>query len=279
MADTPMPLDDATVAAYRADGYIVLRHLFDSADVELMRSEATRLLEWMVNASLVVGETSPRLDVCQRGERVSVRKIQPVNDLSPELDRLCHDERLLAPLRQLLGAEPIVMEEKLNYKQLIDVPLRAGRDGDNFEYHHDHAYFRQQGYPEETLTVGIMVDGTMPQNGPMRMIPGSHTREWPLLSDGPPLIVPGSVDDSQGVDILGEAGDVVVFHSRLVHASADNTTDRPRRLMLYSYYPSWHAAEPDQRNRSDRARAQAFEARYASLLAEGCDAPFTLAPG
>ena len=279
MATAAPALDDATLAAYRRDGYIVLRGLFGGDDVAVMRAEADRLLEWMVNASLVVGETSPRLDICLRDGRVSVRKIQPVNDLSAELDRLCHDERLLAPLRRLLGAEPVVMEEKLNYKQLIDAPLRASRAGDSFEYHHDFAYFSQQGYPPETLTVGIMVDDTTAANGPMRMIPGSHTREWPLRTEGSPLVVAGAVDDSQGVDILGAAGDVVVFDSRLVHASADNTTDRPRRLMLYSYYPAWHEAEPDARNRRDRANGRAFEARYAALLAEGRTAPFTLPAG
>jgi ectoine hydroxylase-related dioxygenase (phytanoyl-CoA dioxygenase family) len=258
---------------------VVLRHLFNDADVEVMRREASRLLELMIDASVLVGERSPRLDICARDGRISVRKIQPVNDLSTELDRLCHDPRLLDPLRRLLGAEPIVMEEKLNYKQLVDAPLDADRDGDSFEYHHDHAYFAQQGYPADTLTVGIMVDQITPENGPMRMIPGSHLRDWPLRRDGPPLIVAGAVDDSAGVDILGDAGDVVVFNSRLVHASRDNTTTRPRRLMLYSYYPAWHAAEPDQRNRRDRARAQAHEARYRALLESDRPAAVSGPPG
>jgi len=169
----------------------------------------------------------------------------------------------------------MLMEEKLNYKQIIDAPLAVNRRGDSFEYHHDWAYFSQQGYPPETLTVGIMIDATTPQNGPMRMIPGSHRRDWPLRIEGPPLIEAGAVDDSQGVDILGDAGDVVIFHSKLVHASADNTTDAPRRLMLYSYHPSWHQAEPDQRNRGDRARGQAHEARYQELLRAGYVPRFT----
>ena len=271
-------LDEASVQAYRERGYIVVRSLFNDRDVALMRREAERLLAHLVNASMALGQVSPRLDICGRDGRISVRKIQPVNDLSGDLDSLCHDERLIGLLRTLLGAEPIVMEEKLNYKQLIDAPLRAGRTGDSFEYHHDHAYFAQQGYPAETLTVGIMVDDTTAANGPMRMIPGSHLQQWPLRADGPPLIVDGAVDDSLGVDVLGAAGDVVIFDSRLVHTSADNTTDRPRRLMLYSYYPAWHHAEPDERNRRDRARGMEHEGRYQQILDAGYQPVFTAPP-
>jgi ectoine hydroxylase-related dioxygenase (phytanoyl-CoA dioxygenase family) len=271
-------LTESQLEEYRSSGYIVLRALFSADDVEAMRSESRRLLELIVNASLALDESSPRLDACARDGRVSVRKIQPVNDLSAVLERFCFDPRLVGVLHQLLQADPIVMEEKLNYKQLIDAPLAVRRTGDSFEYHHDWAYFSQQGYPQETLTVGIMVDATTPQNGPMRMIPGSHHRDWPLRGDGPPLVEDGAVDDSQGVDILGEAGDVVIFHSKLVHASADNGTDRPRRLMLYSYYPSWHEAEPDQRNRRERGLAQAHEARYAELLRAGYAPVFSAPP-
>lgn len=272
-------LDEAFITEYRERGYIVLRALFNEADVALMRREAARVLAHLVDASIVLGQVSPRLDICARDGRISVRKIQPVNDLSTELDRICHDERVIGALRSLLGAQPIVMEEKLNYKQLIDAPLHAERHGDSFEYHHDHAYYSQQGYPPETLTVGIMIDDTTAANGPMRMIPGSHLRQWPLRTEGPPLIVEAAVDDSLGVDILGGAGDVVIFDSRLVHASADNTTDRPRRLMLYSYYPAWHQAEPDERNRHNRARGREHEARYQRVLDAGYRPVFTAPPG
>lgn len=267
------PLTDAQLATYRDTGYLVLPGLFDIEDVVAMRVEARRLLEFIVNASLATGERSPRLDVCARDDRVSVRKIQPVNDLSPVFTRISEEPRLHAVLHALLGADAVLMEEKLNYKQLIDAPLAVERAGDSFEYHHDHAYFAHQGYPVETLTVGIMIDPTTPENGPMRMIPGSHKREWPLR-DGNPLVAEGAVDDSEGVDILGGAGDVLIFDSRLVHASADNTTDRPRRLVLFSYYPAWHRAEPDQRNRRERGWGQAHEARYREAVEGGWEPQF-----
>lgn len=258
------PLD---TAAYASGGYLVVRGLFGAGAVAAMRAEADRLLDLVVDASLRTGEVSPRLDVCRRGDRVSVRKIQPLTDISPVFAAIAADPRLTGVLAELLSDRPVLIEEKLNYKQLIDAPLPCERAGDSFDYHHDHAYFAQQGYPAETLTVGIMVDANTVENGALRVLPGSQRREW-RLHEGNPLL-DEAVDETAAVDVVGEPGDAVVFTSRLVHASPDNRTEAPRRLLLLSYHPAWHGAEPDVRNRPLRERATAHEARAAALAAAG----------
>lgn len=44
-----------------------------------------------------------------------IRKVQPVNDLSAIITRLSVDPRLVAPMADLMGDDPVLMEEKLNY--------------------------------------------------------------------------------------------------------------------------------------------------------------------
>ncbi len=55
------------------------------------------------------------------------------------------------------GHEPVLMEEKLNYKQLLHqevdlAPFNTIGTEDSFPLHHDWGYYRQQGYPTETLS-------------------------------------------------------------------------------------------------------------------------------
>lgn len=265
---------------YARDGYIVRPALFDTGELERLREESDRLVERVVRESLTLGERSPRLDGQRRDHRVSVRKLQPVADLSERFAALAQDERLLRPLRELLGCEPMVMEEKLNVKQplarddaLDRLAVDAGEEG--FEFHTDLAYFYLDGYPRETLSSAIAIDACTDDNGPLRVVPGSHLRTWPHREGWPPVLADGAVDEAEVVDLLVPAGTVMVFDSLLVHSSRANATPSPRRMMIYSHYPSTHDVEPDKRNRDLRRRGQEFEARAA---AAGLDTSWSLSP-
>src|SRR2546423_1048787 len=108
---------------FERDGYIVLPTLFEGDEIAEMRREADRILALCINASLAVGKPDPRLDMFRQpgdADSLYILKLQPVKDLSSCFEELAADDRLLGPMRQILGCEPILMEEKLNYKQRIE---------------------------------------------------------------------------------------------------------------------------------------------------------------
>src|SRR2546430_15375316 len=120
MPETGLALTPQQVAEYNDRGYLILPAIFSTTELAEMRREADRILSLCVNASLAVGRPDPRLDIfTQPGDPNSlyILKLQPVKDLSLCFERLTNDYRLLDPMRQILGSEPILMEEKLNYKQ------------------------------------------------------------------------------------------------------------------------------------------------------------------
>lgn len=256
---------------YRERGYVVLESVFTEPELEEMRQESDRLAELTVNASIALGELSPRLDVQTRDGKVILRKVQPVNDISEVFSRYSSDDRFLAPMRDILDSQPIVMEEKLNYKQPLPgpPPIEADTSGEGFPYHTDWAYFGLDGYPKETLSSALLVDETTAENGPLRMLPGSHKKDWPIQDEWPPLVREGIVPEGDVVDLLAPAGTVVIFSSALVHASSENRTDGPRRMMIFSHYPSTFEIDHDQRNRPLRERSQEHERRYREWLDSG----------
>jgi ectoine hydroxylase-related dioxygenase (phytanoyl-CoA dioxygenase family) len=210
--------------------------------------------------------------------QLDLRKVQPVNDLSAAVAAASTDERLLGPMRQLMGAEPVLMEEKLNYKQMADIPQFLAaiplRHGDSrFFLHHDWGYYRSQGYPPETLSSVVTIDETREDNGPIRVIPGTHLSDWPLRDPDPAhgngIVVDGLFDPSDRVAITGAPGSVFLFHSKLLHDSMPNRSGAPRRLMIYSHYPDVLPMEHDIRNRAGRERGRRFEADYAARKACG----------
>jgi len=287
---TNVELSESDIAAFGRDGYLLIESAFTDHELDTFREAADRILELSINATVALGRRHPRLDAKLHDDgTVTVRKIQPINDLDPRLAAIAADERLLGPLRQLMGDEPILMEEKLNPKQTIDtrhVDLsvlaessfnrEVGMEG--FHPHHDWGYYRQQGYPENTLSSALAIDECAGR-GPLRVIPGSHLIDAPMADDDPEsgsgVVVEGffSTDDLVPLDV--PAGSVMLFHAKLVHDSEPNRSGRPRRVMIYSHYPRSHDpdGDPDRRNGPVRESSREFEQRYRDLVDSGAVTP------
>ena len=231
-----------------------------------MQSDADFILELIINSSICNQRQSRRLDIRKRQEgSLIVRKIQPINDLSLVLSRVSEDDRLLAPMGELMGDQPVLMEEKLNYKQPVRTmdEFRVPIDDDRFPIHNDWAYYMYNGYPDTIISSAITLDDCHPGNGTIRVFPGTHHQhiEHDRVRNG--LEVPqGSVDLSSGVFLDAPAGSVMFFHAKLVHTSEPNPTEKPRRVMIYSHYPEKANMGIDIRNGPNRLRESPWEWEY-----------------
>lgn len=267
------------VEQYERDGFVVLESVFGDDELTAMRAEADRILELVVNCMIATGELHPRTDVIPYDDgTVTIRKVQPVNDLSELIASISTDPRLITPMAQLMGDEPWLMEEKLNYKQWIDTSTvgsdvfrKSPRVDDSFPVHHDWGFYNQQGYPSNTMSSAVALDDCAGR-GPIKVIPGSHTDDPPLINPDPAAgdgrIVVGHYGPERVV-IDAPAGSVMLFHAKLVHDSEPNTSKLPRRMMIYSHYPASHGGDPDRRNRWLREKGQAVEEHYRALVASG----------
>jgi len=252
---------------FETNGYLVLENLFSPDEVSALQNEADYLLELTLNSSLMHQRRSGRLDWLQTSQNAQVvRKIQPVNDLSLAFTRTIADERIVHPLRQIMGEDPILMEEKLNYKQpLTDkvegLPIKALDD--YFPVHNDWAYYAAQNYPQSVLSSALLLDECTTDNGPLRIWPGSHKKhlEHERMENGLE-INPELIDHSGGIDMLAPAGTFMIFHVLVVHNSRPNTSGRPRRLMIYSHYPESFEMPFDVRNSPTRLRESPWEREY-----------------
>ena len=85
-----------------------------------------------------------------------------------------------------------------------------------------------------------MVDDVTEENGPLEVLPGSHTSDLhPIWHDG---TFTGAISDdiasemqANSVHSLGPAGSVCLMHTRLAHGSAPNRSDKPRTLLICVY--------------------------------------------
>lgn len=85
--------------------------------------------------------------------------------------------------------------------------------------------------------MGVALDDCTLENGCLLMLPGSH--RWPILDHHQDGVFVGAIDvEREGVDVSGAvpvtvgAGGITLHHTRMLHASAPNTSALPRRLLL-----------------------------------------------
>jgi ectoine hydroxylase-related dioxygenase (phytanoyl-CoA dioxygenase family) len=265
---------DSWVQYFQEHGYVAMERVFSEEEVQRMRKEADAILELILNSSNSLQRQSGRLDLVRNEAGYLVRKIQPINDLSLYLSQISADSRLLDPMRTLMNEEPILMEEKLNYKQPMP-DLSFGfetnpRNTDRFPVHNDWAYYRVQNYPQGIISSAITLDDCPTESGPIHIWPGTHKTYLEHESVDIGLQVqPGLVDFEGGEDLLLPAGSVAFFSSLLVHNSRPNISGKPRRMMIYSHYPASVEMGVDVRNGPTRLREAPYEWEYSRMKLRG----------
>ena len=142
------------------------------------------------------------------------------------LDELVRLPAILDAVESLLGPDILVWTSSLFAKS----PSSA----DFVSWHQDIAYWGLD--PPDIVTAWVALTDSMPDNGCMRVIPGTHKFEVVphrdtfatnnMLSRGQEVTV--VVDEKAAVDIVLKAGEMSFHHAKIVHGSHANLSPRAR---------------------------------------------------
>ena len=142
----------------------------------------------------------------------------------------CEQPELLDLAEAILGADLDCFLSQFIFKN----PGALGQP-----WHQDAFYFPFDRGPQ--VGVWLAVSESVLDNGPLWVLPGSH-RE-PVHEVVPDRRVHANYayveivdhDMSRAVPVLMQPGDLLCFHSRLMHKSTDNLSSRRRAAMVYHY--------------------------------------------
>ena len=121
---------------------------------------------------------------------------------------------------------------------------KPARVGTKTPWHQDGEYWPIR--PLATCSVWIAVDPSTPENGCLRVIPGSHRRRELGKHDYngaeglslPLEIRQDEYDESSAEDIVLERGQISLHDVYLIHGSEPNRSGKPRRGMTLRYMPT-----------------------------------------
>jgi len=200
---------------FEEQGFVAIRGMFTEAETAAFKAECNRLLEQhSAYAGVFVGLAAN----------------------SPLFRNLARDARLVDALEPLLGPNIEFLSDKVVFK--------SSHMATGSPWHQDWPYWEGL----HKISVWIALDPATPENGCLKMMPGSHRQV--AVHDGVAgagegfghRLRPDAVDESKAVILPCAPGDVVLFHDLTLHASFPNVSGQDRWSVISTYRS---ASEPD----------------------------------
>jgi phytanoyl-CoA hydroxylase len=222
---------------FATNGYLIIPQLLDDAELEKSRSEIHRLHHCAANLEKAgkLSRSDFQLEPYAPDQRANglpvLRKIENTRRHSDWFGKLAAHPKLVRVVQQLIGGDLLLFRSTLM--------LKPAQHGSAHALHQASAYWPMD--PPTLITVSIALDDATPANGCIKVIAKSH--EWDLQEWGhiaqaqeTPLTTRDDIDLSTQIEVPLKAGSALLFHSKLVHGSGPNKTDRSRHTALYAYF-------------------------------------------
>lgn len=219
----------------RAVGYAIARQVFSPAEIAIVNDRVAHYLRQ--SHAGIATETDGR----------TVRGIHGLHLYDAFFAKLLADARLLDPAEALLNEQCYIHQSKINVKKAVV--------GARWPWHQDFVFWQKEDCIAEPrlLNVALLLDDVDDDNGPLCLIPRSHTlgdltdiesqdidgwqgnvSEYLTYQIGPERLQP--LIASNGLaHFTGRAGDVLFFNPMLVHSSPANRSQRNRSILIVTY--------------------------------------------
>lgn len=232
--DRPFPLSRHQVDAFFERGFVLVPDVFDAAELAEIRAafeRLHRLAEQLPGSGMYRGAQF----VIEPGgaEQARIHRVVWCGAAEPVLSAYGKDRRLVAMAAQLLGSA--TMHQLINQAH-----FKLPGDGVSFPWHQDSRH-RRYGTAQWRDVNGrgsyvqsvLAVDEITPENGPLRVIPGSNLLgHVDTRGDGE---LPSSLRDADAQIVTQTPGSVLLFGPYTYHGSEPNLSDRARRVFINGF--------------------------------------------
>ena len=208
---TKMELTPAQVEQYQRDGYVVVQNLFDEAAVS----------EWKAILKARMVEEG-------KSNEPSGVRVWMADSMDPYTRDSVQDAKVVAILQQLLGPNVEFLSMKAVFKN--------AQTTFNSPWHQDWFYWQGS----NKISIWIALDDATPENGCLRMVPGSQHQVFNMatVEDVHGFNRRVTDEDLQGwpIETLPvQRGDAVFFHDLALHGSCPNSSGKERWSAIATY--------------------------------------------
>ncbi len=215
---------------FHEDGYVIKRNFFNK--------EETDLLYQLSTDDTVIGNSMDFND--QAGNRTRLTLWFTPGDDSFGL--MSRSERMVKAVEALLGDKGEVCHFHSKVMQ------KEPKVGGAWEWHQDYGYWYKNGflYPEAMVSVMVALTEATVDNGCLQVLKGSHKMQrfehnFAGEQQGADIDFVNAAEKVCGlVYVELQPGDVLFFHSNILHRSAANTSEKSRWSIISAYNLSYN---------------------------------------
>ena len=216
------------IEEYKQLGFTFIEAIFNKKEVLDLQHATDELIE--KSRRHHISDEKFDLEHNHSSQNPRVQRIKVPHKQHPVFAEAVSNPKMLEILSKLVGENIRFRNSKLNIKE--------ANGGAAVDWHQDWAFYPHTN--ADLLAVGIMIDDIDENNAPLMIVPGSHEGE--TLNHHFQGVFSGSVNtDSEKIDLstavklTGSAGSASLHHVKALHGSSPNSSDRPRRLLLFEY--------------------------------------------
>ncbi len=241
---------DREVEAFQHDGYVIARGLATSQTVAAIRNVTEEHL------AARVGRLELEADLGYPGAPFSrsaegggaVRRLLGAYQRDEVFRRWVTSPGLVARLRQLLG--PTVLMPRAHHNCVMTKEPRFSSDS---RWHQDIRYWRYG--REDLVTAWLALGREHPGNGGLQLMPGSHRMTLAPERFDEARFFRDDLPENQALlsgqtAVALEAGDVLFFHCRLLHAATRNRDRQAKLSAVFTFRAAGDEPIPGTRSAS-----------------------------
>lgn len=215
----------AQIEHYNREGYVVYPGFISRDDLASLKAEIDRVSEGNTKANHDAARME--MEPNQAPDGTLVRRIYEPCTYYDAFRDFSESTALLDCVEQLFGPNLLFHYSKIN--------MKPQNIGSVVEWHQDLSYYPLTN--RDSVSILFYLDDTSEENGCLKVIPRRHTEA--LMSHSTEGFFRGKVteevDDSEAVLLEGTGGTAIFMSAMTPHASAINSSDRPRKTLILSY--------------------------------------------
>ena len=226
---------DEDLAFFLENGYVVQSGLLPEpvrqAMLERTRSDLKNFVEPIEYEAELNYPGAPESLQAEGGK--TARRLKTAHERDPLFLEFLKSPEILNRLEQILGPT-VIMPTAHHNCIMTKLPEYSSDTG----WHQDIRYWRFE--KRELVTMWCAMGDEYPQNGCLKVIPGSHRNTYSADQFDEELFFREDLPENQellsrAVSVPLSAGDVLFFHCRTFHAASRNFTDQPKYSAVFTF--------------------------------------------
>jgi len=232
---TDAGLSATDIEHFQRDGYLILRGFTAPVMVAALRSVAEEHLRREIPPLEYEADLhypgAPSSRIAEGGR--TVRRLLQAQGRHPAFTEWLNQPALLTRLHQLLGADVLMPLAHHNC-----IMTKQPRSSSDTSWHQDIRYWAFE--RADLINVWLALGPERKDNGCLQLIPGSHRLTYTTAQfDSAQFFRQDAAENqallTQAIDAELDAGDVLLFHCRTLHAATRNFSEQTKFSAVFTF--------------------------------------------